>query len=191
MASFKEILEDWRELGNELGDAYAHNRLFWSSILSRSIPAVGKSTAETNVSTMNRYKGFFQTTEDALGYALVLSVNILFDLPSKRGNHQPNSIFVFLNKLGDQRKKGEFKVLRKKFKTTIDQFGVARNEYFAHRHVKTTDIPSIEDTKQLLDALGAFLNSIGDKFTPRFQLTWHEGVDDIEADFNSLLKDLQ
>ena len=186
-----EILEDWKKINNNLDEAFAHSQALWSLIRSRSIPEVGEDNAKKNVVVMNRYKIFFQVIENCLGYAVVLSINHLFDLPSRRRSGKPISIPLFLNKLNDQKRTGEFRTLQKKFRKTINQFHEARDKFFAHRIINSTEIPGFDDTKSLIISLREFLNTIGQNFTPQqFFMRFNE-TDSSEESFERLINDLR
>ena len=154
-------LKAWNNLVSQFFDTYYYNELRWALLAARSTSVVGKNIVKRNINIEKRYHPLFTIIEAGLDYSLVLSICHFFDLPKKRIDGELKSIPFFLNKLGDEAKKIEFKLLKKNHRNTIDKFQNARNDYFAHRKTDKVIIPSFESTKKILKDIGEFINSMG------------------------------
>jgi len=215
---FKEILEIFRTLRDEMsktvGSFYAWETLY----LSRSIPTVGKEKAERNVQVINSYLNFFFTIENSLIDSFIIGISKFFDVDSRNF-----SIYFLMNEIRknqgiftketllevcpnrfeeellenyspiEKEDESKIKCLKKKHSKTIKTLKSIRASR-VHIIPQTTDNSSdgsfvINEVDNLIKAIQEILNTISCRLD-RSTTLWDRLKEDVIMETNFLFENL-
>jgi len=192
----EELKKLWDDFFSHLYETSMYCELLFCCALSKSTVYMGEKDANHNLEIIKKYNYFFQSLENGICYATVLSITQLFEDGKDKQKRTLSYLIDEAKKYKIDRDK-EFDELKEKHKDSLQQLKDARDTYFAHRekNYKLPTIPSSDKMYELINHVARFLNSMGKDLQEGGVSYWWKPEEsgwkkEIQADFQHLLDNL-